>query len=50
MAAKAEIKFQVLKNGQRVAYKWHRQAMRWVRVNLDTAKVLVATGQASAVK
>lgn len=50
MADKVEIKFQVMKNGQKVAYKWSRKAMRWFRMSLDEAQLLVATEQATVTK
>jgi hypothetical protein len=39
------IKFSTNKNGQKVAYEWHNAAMRWVRMNLAKAELLVATGE-----
>lgn len=43
-----DIKFQVNKRGQRIAYWWMRAGSwaRWVRINLEEAEFLIATGQA----
>jgi hypothetical protein len=43
-----QIKFQTMENGQRVAYRWHRLAARWIRMSMAQAEIMVATGQANA--
>lgn len=39
------IKFATNKAGQPVAYQWNYGAMRWVRMNLVEAQLLVATSK-----
>ena len=40
------IKFARNRKGQVIAYRWARLAGRYIRINVDDAKVLIATGQA----
>jgi len=39
------IKFKNDRNGKKVAFLWNNGAMRWVRMNLAQAELLVATGE-----
>lgn len=40
------IKFAVNRKGQRVAYRWARIAGRYIRISVEQAEAMIATGQA----
>ena len=44
---KEQIRFDADKNGNQLAYRWSRRAMRWFRMSYDAARVLVSTGAAT---
>jgi hypothetical protein len=35
------IKYATDKNGKQIAYEWHNSAMRWVRISLERAYLLI---------
>lgn len=41
-----EIRFKKDKNGKRIAQYWHGGAGRWVKIGIEKAELLIATGQA----
>ena len=45
MATK-EIRFKLDKNGKRIAQVWNRGAMRWVKIGIEKAELMIATGAA----
>jgi hypothetical protein len=50
MAKQLNIAFTADKNGTPIAYKWSVGAMRWIKMSMDDAKLMVATGAARQVK
>ena len=40
------IAFDVIAGGRKVAYRWTRSQMRWFRMGLAEAELLIATGAA----
>ena len=41
-----EIRFKQDKNGKRIAQVWNWGASRWVKIGLEKAELMIATGQA----
>lgn len=41
-----EIRFKLDKNGKRIAQVWRWGPARWVKIGVEKAELLIATGQA----
>jgi hypothetical protein len=44
------IAFTADKNGKPIAYRWCRPGMRWIKMNYDEAKMLVASESADQIE
>jgi ribosomal protein L24E len=40
--AQPNIRFTADKNGKPLAHRWSPRALRWIRISMDEAKILVA--------
>jgi hypothetical protein len=49
MTQAANIKITLDKNGRRLAHRWSMRALRWFRMPLDEAELLIAQGIAKRV-